>query len=60
MTKFRPILKEELDEFAEKCEIIVSHLNQERKAQRDKLVENNFDSKQLRSQIYQNVVEGDH
>ena len=45
LTKFRPILKEELDEFSQKCELIVSHMNQERKAQRDRQVENNFDPK---------------
>jgi hypothetical protein len=59
-TQFKPILQGEIEEFAEKVDMIVSHMNVQRREERDKILEGDcFDPKQLRSQTYQKVVHKD-
>jgi|TARA_B110000285_G_C14991511_1_gene546576 hypothetical protein len=59
-SQFKPILQEQLDDFAEKIDIIAGHLKMKKREERSKLLEgDSFDPNRLKSSIYKNVVSKD-
>ena len=59
-SQFKPIIKEQLEDFAEKIDIIAGHLKMKKREERSKLLDNDsFDPNRLKSKIYMNVVSQD-
>lgn len=50
--KFKPILQQEINTFAEQVEQIVNHLNMKRKEERDRYTDNKGDLEALKTQMY--------
>lgn len=59
-TKFKPIAKSEINDFAEKVDLIVGVLTQRRQESRLREMETDFNPKQLESGIYRKVIQDDN
>lgn len=59
-TKFKPIAKSEINDFAEKVDLIVGVLTQKRQESRLRDMETDFDPRQLESGIYRKVIKNDN